>query len=247
MSCDNVQERVSSFLDRNTSVAERENVLAHISSCRDCSAYLETQQTMRAAVRSLNRPPVPADLAAKLRVVASHERQRQLRRVSLPARWRAFQERVQLVLDNMMRPLALPFAGGLVSSIMMFGLLVPSLTFQHAFADQALSLFTYPDGEVVILAPNGTYASVPDSGNAPRIQRADVAPPEAANVVDLMLDQRGRVFDWSIVQGELTPDLANIIMLGEFIPATSQGVPVASKVRAFQIRNVETPPIRVRS
>jgi anti-sigma factor RsiW len=245
MSCDNVQERVSSILDRDVPVAERENVLAHIGSCRDCSTYLETQQEMRATLRRLSRPPVPADLTAKLRVVASHERQRHLRKVSLSARWQAFQDRVQLVLDNMMRPLALPFAGGLVSSIMMFGLLVPSLTFQHAFADQVL--FTYPDGEVVMLAPNGTYTLVPESENAPRIQRADVAAPETANAVDLILDQRGRVFDWSVVQGELTPDLANIIMLGEFSPATNMGVPVASKVRAFQFRNVQTPPIRVRS
>lgn len=246
MSCDNVQERVSSFLDRNMSVAERENVSAHIGSCRNCSAYLETQQEVRSALRGLARPPVPAALAARLRVVASHERQRQLSRVSLMARWRAWESRIQLMFDNMMRPMAFPFAGGLVSSMMIFGLLVPSLTFQHAFADQAL--FTYPDGEVVMMAPNGTYTSVPESENAPRIQRADVAPPpDTANVVDLMVDQSGRVSDWALVKGELTPDLVNIIMLGQFNPATNMGVPIASKVRAYQFRNIETPPIRVRS
>jgi anti-sigma factor RsiW len=246
MSCDNVQERVSSFLDRSISVAERENVSAHIGSCRDCSAYFETQREMRTALRGLARPPVPAALAARLRVAASHERHRRLSRVTLAARWRAWESRVQLMFDNMMRPLAFPFAGGLVSSMMIFGLLVPSLTFQHAFADQAL--FTYPDGEVVILAPNGTYSSVPESENAPRIQRADVAPPpESANVVDLMLDQSGRVSDWSVARGELTQDLANIIMFGQFNPATNMGVPIPSKVRAFQYRNVQTAPIRVRS
>lgn len=245
MSCDNVLERVSSFLDRDIPIAERENVLAHINACPDCSASLETQQAMRSAVRALKRPEFPADLTARLRVVASHERQRRLARVSLSARWHAVTDRLQLLLDNMMRPLALPFAGGLVSSMMIFGLLFPTLTFHHAFADEAL--FTYPDGQVVILAPNGTYRSVGEFEYAPRIQRVDMAPPETANVVDLTLDQRGRVSDWSLVQGELTQDLADIIMLGEFSPATNMGLPVASKVRAFQIRNIETPPIRVRS
>jgi anti-sigma factor RsiW len=245
MSCDNVQERVSSFLDRATAVAERENVLAHIQTCRDCTVFLETQQEMRTALRNLNRPPVPADLTAKLRVAASHDRQKRLAQQSLAARWRSLHDRVQLTLDNLMRPLALPFAGGLVSSLMMFGLLVPSLTFHHAFADQAF--FTYPDGDVVILAPNGTYMSVPESENAPRIQRADMAPPETANVVDLTLDQSGRVSNWSVSQGELTQDLANIIMFGHFNPATNMGVPIPSKVRAFQLRNIETAPIRVRS
>lgn len=244
MSCDNVQERISSFLDCDVAAAERENVLAHIDSCRDCSEFLVSQQVAREAVRSLSAPPVPAALSARLRVVASHERERRLTRVSLAARLRHANARLQLFIDNLMRPLAFPFAGGLVSSIMIFGLLVPSLTFQHAFADQAL--FTYADGEVVILAPNGDYISS-TSDFTPRIQRADLAPPETANVVDLVVDPTGRVSDWSVSRGELTPDLANIIMFGQFSPATNMGVPIPSRVRAFQIRSVDTPPIRVRS
>jgi anti-sigma factor RsiW len=245
MSCDNVQEQISSFLDRDTPVAEWENVSAHIRSCRDCSAALETQETARAVVRSLAAPHVPAELSARLRVIASHERQRRLARVSFSARLTAWHSRLQLFIDNLMRPLAFPFAGGLVSSLMIFGLLVPSLTFQHAFADQAF--FTYADGEVVVLAPNGEYLSVSESEFAPRIQRANGLAPDTANVVDLMVDPSGRVSDWSVTRGELTPDLANIIMFGQFNPATNLGVPIPSRVRAFQIRAVQTPPIRVRS
>jgi len=245
MSFDNVQERVSSILDRELPVAERENVLAHIGTCRECSAYMDIQQGIRTTLRGLRPTPVPAELTSRLRVAASHDRQRRLARATVSARWRTVRDRLQLALDNLMRPHALPFAGGLVSSMMIFGLLVPNLTFQHAFADQAL--FTYADGEVVMMAPNGTYTSVPESENAPRIQRPDLAPPETANAVDLMVDPNGRVTNWSLVQGELTPDLVNIIMLGHFNPATNMGVPIPSKVRAFQLRNVQTAPIRVRS
>jgi len=244
MSCDNVQERISSFLDRDGAGAERENVLAHIGSCPDCSAYLAAQQSARDALRSLSAPPMPAALASKLSVMASHERQRRLARISVAARLHEWNSRFQLFLDNLMRPLAFPFAGGLVSSLMIFGLLVPSLTFQHAFADQAL--FTYADGEVVILAPNGNYESS-TSDYTPRIQRANLTPPDQSNVVDLVVDPNGRVSDWSVSRGELTPDLANIIMFGQFNPATQMGVPIPSRVRAFQIRSVSTPPIRVRS
>jgi len=245
MSCDNVQERISSLVDREPSAAEREKVLAHVGTCRTCSDYLTSQQTARSALRNLGAPAVPAGLSARLRVIASHERERQLARVSFAARLRHYHAKLQLQIDNLMRPLAFPFAGGLVSSIMIFGLLVPSLTFQHAFADEAL--FTYPDGEVVVLAPNGTYMSIPESENAPRIQRMDMAPPETANVVDLTVDQAGRVSDWSVSRGELTPDLANIIMFGQFSPATNMGVPIPSRIKAFQIRSVQTAPIRVRS
>jgi anti-sigma factor (TIGR02949 family) len=246
MSCENVQERISSILDRNVRGEEREKMLAHIESCRDCSARLEFQQQMRGVLRRMDREPIPAQLTAKLRVLASHERERRLARATFSARLRTLSDRISLLFDNLMRPLALPFAGGLASSaLIIFGFLVPSLTFSHAYADQAL--FTYADGEVVVLAPNGGYMAAPESANAPRIERADADTPEVANVVELTICQSGRVCDWSVASGELTPDLTNIIMFGQFSPATNLGMPISGKVKAVQIRSIQTPPIRVRS
>ena len=72
MSCDNVQERISSFVDGRLPDTERENVLAHITSCRDCSTYLESIDSVRSALGELSRPPLPAGLTARLRVLASH-------------------------------------------------------------------------------------------------------------------------------------------------------------------------------
>ena len=60
---------------------------------------------------------MPDALAERLRVLASHERERLLLRVNLAVRLRNWKERVQLSFDNMMRPLALPFAGGLLSAL----------------------------------------------------------------------------------------------------------------------------------
>jgi Putative zinc-finger len=244
MSCDNVQERISSFVDRRLPDAEREHVLAHIKSCRDCSTYLESLEGVRRAVAELQRPALPAGLSARLRVLASHERARRLARVSWGARLAAWSCRISLAFDNAMRPLAFPFAGGIASALILFGLVIPTMTVEHALADQVL--FTYPDGEVVAQAPDGRYAP-PESENPPWIERVDSSMPEAANVVDLTIDQSGRVCDWIVARGELTPDLTNIIMFGQFSPATNMGVPTFGKVRAVQIRNVQTAPIRVRS
>lgn len=245
MSCDRVQERISSFVDRRMPSAESETMLAHFASCRRCSARLESFENMRRAMGQLNRAPLPAGLTERLRVLASHERARRLVRVSLAARMARWSDQAGLWFDNLMKPLAFPFAGGLVSSIVIFGLLVPSLMFRHALADTML--FTSPDGQVVILAPSGVYSPVPDNENAPRIERTDAATPDTADVVFLTIDASGRVSDWSVVRGELTPDLSNIIMFGQFIPATNMGVPISGRVKAVQIRSVQTPPIRVRS
>jgi hypothetical protein len=245
MSCDNVQERISSILDRRLPAAEQENVLAHIQSCRDCSLEFEAAQELRMAMRRLNHAAVPPELAGRLRVMASHEHARSAARATFAGRLDAISGRISLMFDNLMRPLALPFAGGLVSALMIFGFLVPTLTFTHAYADMAL--YTYADGEVMIMGPNGAYTPVQESDNAPRIERPDAHPPDTANVVDLTIDPNGRVSDWNVARGELTPDLTNIIMFGHFSPATNLGVPIPSKVKAVQIRNVQTAPIRVRS
>src|SRR5215472_15467156 len=168
MSCDNVQERISPLVDGRLPDAERENVLAHIGACRDCGEYLESMESVRYAVARLDRPAVPPELTSKLRVLASHERSRQLARITWKAWVKTQVDRVSLTFDNLMRPLAFPFAGGLVSSLIIFGLFIPTLTFQHAFADQVL--FAVPDGEVVSLAPTGGYIPT-ESENPPWIQR----------------------------------------------------------------------------
>jgi hypothetical protein len=240
-----MQERIASFVDRRLPDAARQNVSAHMASCRDCSAYLESIESVRRAIGELSRPPIPAGLTARLRVLASHEHARTVARVSWSARLAAWSGRLSLAFDNLMRPLAFPFAGGIVSALILFGLVIPTMTFEHAFAGQVL--FTVPDGEVVCMAPNGSYSPM-ESDNPPWLQRADISMPEAANVVDLTIDPKGRVWNWTLVRGELTPDLANIIMLSAFNPATNDiGMPTWAKVRAVQIRNVHTAPIRVRS
>src|ERR1044071_10420519 len=99
MSCDNVQELFSPLIDHKVAAGESEKVLAHIESCKDCSSQFESMQKMRATLRSMNDVPVPPALTAKLRVVASHERERRLR--GTPARsLRYWSDRAQLWLQH---------------------------------------------------------------------------------------------------------------------------------------------------
>ncbi len=215
---------------------------AHVQSCRQCGSSLETAQKLRVSMKSMSRTQVPGKLAAELRVMASHEHARRVARSTVSGRIRLWLQPWQLLFDNLMRPVALPFAGGLFSALVAFSVLVPNLMFQHGFGDT--ELFTSPDGEVVVLSSNGTYfpgapgeqpyrkTQIPD--NILRIDRVDVATPDDANVVVLYIDQNGRVSDWSVAQGTLTPDLQSIIMFSQFKPATFLGLPTSSKVKAVQ-------------
>jgi hypothetical protein len=204
-------------------------MLAHLESCRDCSVYYESMGKLRADLGRLAQPPVPARLTARLRVLASHERERRLTRVSLSARISAWAARAELAFDNLMRPMALPIAGGLLSALLLFSVLVPNLSFAHNFTDQ--SFFTVPVGLVVEQVGGSVVKPI---GNAPRIASADADIPADSNVVDLMVDENGHVSDYYVVHGKLTPDVQSIILFSQFMPATNLGVPVSAKVRVIQ-------------
>lgn len=231
MDCVNVQELISLLLDRKLPGEERGMVLSHLGSCRTCTAHLDSAQKLRASMLEMNRARVPAALHSKLRVIASHEQQRHLLHSNIRNVAQYWSDRIRLAFDNLMRPLAVPFAGGSLSAMILFCMLVPSLSFRHNFTDQ--SLLTDPYGSVVLWSSNGPLA-LPDSGNFPRIQRFDAATPDDANVVELTIDEAGKVSDFSLTRGKLTEDLRNIIMFSQFQPATLLGLPTSGKVKAVQ-------------
>jgi hypothetical protein len=123
-----------------------------------------------------------------------------------------------MIAGNMVRPLALPFAGGLFS---------------------AVALFT------TFLVPN--YPLRPDSGSdVPTMLTTaafikNTAPIGAAGgdvVVDVSIDEQGRMVDYIVISGAaILTDLAfrrrleNTLMFTEFVPATSFGVPTSSRIR----------------
>src|ERR1035437_64864 len=112
MSCDDMHEIVSSLLGRRVRAREEESVLAHLESCRQCGAKFESMRELRGALRQLDKPKLPARLLVGLRRVAFKERLRRLSHVGLSARAPRWAGRMQLVFENLMRPLARPFAGG---------------------------------------------------------------------------------------------------------------------------------------
>lgn len=227
MSCQNVQERVSWFLDRRLAESEREDMSAHLETCPTCRAELQSMEHLRGALRTLARPKMPAGLAMQLRVLASHERSRRLSRASLPAFFRHCSDRAELLFDNLARPMALPFAGGVLSALLLFGMLVPSLSFRHNFNDDVqFSISSEPEGWLVEALPG---AEGPPTSfwkrnyPEPRMDSANAVGSTDETVLELTIDDTGRVADYSVSHGQLTPEMQSIILLSRFTPATFGG------------------------
>jgi hypothetical protein len=178
-------------------------------------------QHHRAALRSLPAAAVPARLSASLRVIASHERARQLTRITWRARLEAWGDYIGLQFENMMKPVALPIAGGLISAMLMFGVLIPSVSYAHIKGIEPPSpVFTEPDGQVV------------GEGEFPRLESANRPSSNGKVVVLLVIDDHGRVRDYHVTQGAMTPEVQNFILFSIFTPATMFGKPTWGELQA---------------
>jgi anti-sigma factor RsiW len=219
MSCENFEERISSHLDGVLDAAEREGVLAHLETCRYCGARLKSLGDLRARLRRLEEPPIPRSLAVELRVLASHEHARRLARATWSARIASWSDAIRLNFENLMRPVALPVAGGVLSALLLFGALVPTLIFRHEIGNESPLSFTDPDGMVVNWRP----------GEIPRLEAVDAVVSSDENVLELTIDDEGRVADYAVRQGQLTPEMLTFIEFSQFTPAMFFGKPTWGK------------------
>jgi Putative zinc-finger len=215
MECLSVRQRVSEYLDGAVSAEERRALKRHLNGCHQCALESERYSQLREKLRSLPKRVPPADLTTRLRVVASKVR---LESFGGASSWRRWRDRVELSLRNLMRPLALPAAGGLCSAVFLFSTLVPMFKSAYAFGgpgDIPTMLTTEP---LLKYAGPITFA-------------------DSDAVVDLKLNDQGRIIDFTIVsvpgqQNEaLRRSIENSLLFTEFRPATTFGRGVASTVR----------------
>jgi hypothetical protein len=206
MSCEYVQELISSLLDQKASAGERQNALAHMEGCRECSSHYQTMAELRASLRSMVAPTMPAHLRKDLRGLAAQERIRQISHISLPARFQNWVSSFQIRCDNLMRPVALPFAGGVLSAILLFGMWIPTITAtpRNYTGDVSAPIFTDPSLNLNRSLP------VPHGGNV---------------VVQLIIDEQGKVADYTVIQGKDSEELRNFILFSRWNPGTFFGKP----------------------
>ena len=127
-----------------------------------------------------------------------------------------------------MRPLALPLAGGLCSAIIMFSALVPTFTSTYAMSR------TLGPGDVPTMLTT-----------EPMVKYMAPIAFETDAVVDLKIDEQGRIVDYAIVAAgqqsdQLRRTIENNLLFTEFWPATAFGRPVAGTVRvSFRSNRIE--------
>jgi hypothetical protein len=184
------------------------------------SGNLRNPDSIGEELRKLSTKVPSAELRTSLRVMASRERQRRLERRSFAAMWTSWEERAHLFFDNVVRTVALPVAGGVCSTLVLFSM----------FVVPAYPLLTRGDADVptILKTPVAVKNMAPFS-----VGDTDV-------VVDVVVDEQGRMTDYAIVAGasvlanaQTRRRLENALVFSNFTPATSFGQPMMSKMRLW--------------
>jgi hypothetical protein len=212
MSCHRVQNSISEFLDRRLGGDERIRVAQHLAECRECAAHLEELSSLRERLMSQPLAPVPQRLQTQLQVIASRQRARSNSTRTLPLALRTWACGARLTIDNLMRPLALPFTGGVFSALVLFSMLVPTLGSRPSVRNDV---------------PIGWYTAATLVEVAPFINNDET-------VVELYIDDKGQAMDYSVQRGAVSPelqaDLTKVMFSSRFTPATWFGQPTNGKV-----------------
>ena len=120
MDCEKVRRLLPGYLDDAIPAGmwadTHVSVGHHLESCEECRAELQAYQIMSSVMSSVQRAVPPADLSLKIRVSASQRRSdRNWLHYALRARTRA-----ELVLKNILEPLAIPATGGFTVAFVVF-------------------------------------------------------------------------------------------------------------------------------
>jgi hypothetical protein len=224
MDCNRVLRFLPAYCDEAVPPELAEDIKLHLTGCQQCGSRSVRYSHIRAALRALPALTPPADLLTSLRLLASHERSRRLAAFGPLPFVRGWFNRMRLWADGMMRPFALPMAGGLISAVALFALLAPG------FSPRA--------------TPN--IADVPTvlSTEATFLRMGPFGLPEELVTVDVHFDARGCFVDYTAPGGQAWVNdpvtkrsVDNAVLFLMITPGTTFGQPASGKIRIRMRRN----------
>jgi hypothetical protein len=211
MKCAEAKSLFSPYLDGAVTGTQMRALSQHLQTCVHCQQeYVGLQHTQQLLAK-VGRRKAPADLALKLRVAISRE---------VAHSKRPFLDGMMIRLENALNAFMVPATAGLVTAVVIFGLLTFFLAvpgqLQADNDDVPLMLYTAPQLQ------QSAFGTTLDSIS------------EDSVVIEAYVDSNGRVEDYRILSHpaeakELLPQLNRMLIFTTFRPATSMGRPTAGR------------------
>lgn len=232
MSCGKYAEALAGYIDATlpdgATHADRASLTAHLDECSDCRHELERYRNLQQLMSRTPRVEVPKGLATEIRVALAKARAQE----SGPSFAKRARDRADLIIDNVLRPVAIPAMGGLVAALMVFALVLPVYSRVrplNSTPDEALPALFEP-AKLEVLA--GFPVTLNDSPNEPLL------------LVQAEVGVDGSVIDYKILSGPTDAStrrqLDQLLMFSRFRPSRSFGRPIAGGrvVMSFSAVNV---------
>jgi hypothetical protein len=207
MKCSQAKSLLSPYLDGVLTGTQMLALGSHLDSCRICAREYDALCRTQQLLVSVGRKKAPEDLALKLRLAISREVAQ-----SRQPYWAGWRVR----LDNILQAFMVPATAGLLSAVVMFGLLMGFLAVPLPVksADVPLAFSTSPQLEESAFGTN--FDSMKDD----------------SIVIEAYVDSNGRVQDYRVLSNpenpkDLPSQVKNMLIFTTFRPATFMGRPTA--------------------
>jgi Putative zinc-finger len=215
MNCHKARRLLPGYLDGG--VGEREHVAlrAHLESCGRCRAELERYRLLATRLANVEPVAVPEGLALQIRLTASRERT--LKSV-ITRMW----SRVVLVSENILKPMAVPAFGGVLTAFAVFVLLV-----QTMLVGMPLGGVVPNDSPLNLVEPAHleSLSPFPMSGIADANSRSE----SGGLLLDATVSAHGEVLFYKILSGpnsaQVQREIDQVLLFSRFRPQTKFGRP----------------------
>jgi anti-sigma factor RsiW len=215
MNCAQAKRYMPGYLDGAISASSHAGIRAHVAECRECFSELQSYNDLSHCLASVGPVAPPSDLAVRIRLQASRAQVR----VSVAQRiW----SRVAFTFDNILRPIAVPATGGVLTALVAFVLIVQNI------------LVGIPMGGIV---PNDIAMNIVQPARLESL--ADFQMPgmiagpvsSGALTIDATLNTEGQVVSYTILAGPNDTathhQLDQVMMFSRFTPGSSFGYPTS--------------------
>jgi hypothetical protein len=216
MTCSEAERSLAGYLDGAIQARKHARVREHLESCADCRLELERYRVLTLELARLEPKKAPAGLALRIRVQASHAH-------SWLDRLRLAQSFARLKFENIVRPLAVPATGGLLTALAVFVLLV-----QNVLVGVPLGGFVPNDLPLNLVEPARLESLAPFP--LPGIVATEGHPDSGALLLEATLNSHGEVVYYKILSGPSSAAVQRqmdmVLLFSRFRPQLSFGRPM---------------------
>lgn len=214
MHCSWIQQHLLAYSEGELSGFARVVTRLHLQVCPSCLRDADLLEGARSPLKILSAPEPPSSLATQLRAAISVELAR-----GNPWQWRI--NRWKASFREGMRPMAIRTLGGSLSALVLFSAIIPDLWSLPVKASDDVPLTYLTNGLV---------------SKAQQLPSKTLNPFSEDTEILVFIDTRGKMYDFELVSEEqrenarLRAEIAQLLLLAEFQPATFFGQPVLGRV-----------------